>query len=131
MDEERLTPSRPRSSGAASTRRRRSRTPAAASRGPATAARPGRRRRSPPTRSRPASRAPADAGRSITGDPTTPYDAGIRLAEALGGSLLTVEGEQHTVVESGANACVADIAAAYLVDLRTPPPDARCVLGPS
>ncbi|MDN5750170.1 MAG: alpha/beta hydrolase, partial [Pseudonocardia sp.] len=65
---------------------------------------------------------------SITGDPTTPYDAGIRLAEALGGSLLTVEGEQHTVVAAGANACVADLAAAYLVDLRTPPPDARCAL---
>jgi pimeloyl-ACP methyl ester carboxylesterase len=65
---------------------------------------------------------------SITGDPTTPYDAGTRLADALGGSLLTVEGEQHTVVAAGTNACVADIAAAYLVDLRTPPADARCVL---
>jgi hypothetical protein len=63
---------------------------------------------------------------SITGDPTTPYDAGIRLAEALGGSLLIVEGEQHTVVAAGTNACVADIAAAYLVDLRAPPVDARC-----
>ncbi len=56
---------------------------------------------------------------SITGDPTTPYDAGIRLAEALGGSLLTVEGEQHTVVAAGKNACVAGLAAAYLIDLRT------------
>lgn len=67
---------------------------------------------------------PAAAGRlPVTGDPTTPYDAGIRLADALGGSLLTVEGEQHTVVATGANACVA-----YLIDLRTPPPDARCAL---
>lgn len=65
---------------------------------------------------------------SITGDPTTPYDAGIRLVDALGGSLLTVEGEQHTVVAAGTNACVAEIAAAYLVDLRTPPADARCTL---
>ena len=65
---------------------------------------------------------------SITGDPTTPYDAGIRLAEALGGSLLTVEGEQHTVVAAGTNACVADLTAAYLIDLRTPPADARCAL---
>jgi pimeloyl-ACP methyl ester carboxylesterase len=65
---------------------------------------------------------------SITGDPTTPYDAGIRLAEALGGSLLTVEGEQHTIVAAGTNACVADLAAAYLIDLRTPPADARCTL---
>ena len=67
---------------------------------------------------------------SITGDPTTPYDAGIRLAEALGGSLLTVEGEQHTVVAAGTNACVADIAAAYLVDLRTPPAGTRCIQNP-
>ena len=65
---------------------------------------------------------------SITGDPTTPYDAGIRLAEALRGSLLTVEGEQHTVVAGGKNPCVADIVADYLVNLRTPPADARCVL---
>jgi len=65
---------------------------------------------------------------SITGDPTTPYDAGIRLAEALGGSLLTVEGEQHTVVAAGTNACVADLVADYLINLRTPPPGARCAL---
>lgn len=65
---------------------------------------------------------------SITGDPTTPYDAGIRLAEALGGSLLTVEGEQHTVVAAGTNACVADLTAEYLLDLQTPPADARCAL---
>ncbi len=65
---------------------------------------------------------------SITGDPTTPYDAGIRLAEALGGSLLTVEGEQHTVVAGGKNTCVADITADYLISLRTPPDNARCTL---
>ncbi|MGH3942975.1 MAG: alpha/beta hydrolase [Pseudonocardiaceae bacterium] len=65
---------------------------------------------------------------SITGDPTTPYDARIRLAETLGGSLLTVEGEQHTVVAAGKNACVADFTADYLIDLRTPPTDARCAL---
>jgi pimeloyl-ACP methyl ester carboxylesterase len=65
---------------------------------------------------------------SITGDPTTPYDAGIRLAEALRGSLLTVEGEQHTVVAAGKNACVADLVADYLVNLRTPPAGARCTL---
>jgi pimeloyl-ACP methyl ester carboxylesterase len=65
---------------------------------------------------------------SITGDPTTPYDAGIRLAEALGGSLLTVEGERHTVVAAGKNACVADLVGDYLVDLQTPPANARCAL---
>jgi hypothetical protein len=65
---------------------------------------------------------------SITGDSSTPYDAGIQLAEALGSSLLTVEGEQHTVVAAGTNACVADSTPAYLVDLRTPPADAHCAL---
>ena len=34
---------------------------------------------------------------SMTGDPSTPYDGGVSLADTLGGSLLTVEGEQHTV----------------------------------
>jgi hypothetical protein len=65
---------------------------------------------------------------SVTGDPTTPHDAGIRLAAVLGGSLLTVEGAQHTVVAAGTSACVTDIVAAYLVDLRTPPPGTRCAL---
>ncbi|MDD7921617.1 alpha/beta hydrolase [Actinomycetospora callitridis] len=65
---------------------------------------------------------------SITGDSPTPYPAGIRLAEALGSSLLTVESEQHTVVEAGRNVCVADSTPAYLVHLRTPPADARPAL---
>lgn len=65
---------------------------------------------------------------SITGDPTTPYDAGIRLAEALGGSVLTVEGEQHTVVAAGRNTCVADLVADYLISLSTPAEGTRCTL---
>jgi hypothetical protein len=63
---------------------------------------------------------------SITGDSSTPHDAGIRRAEALGSGLLTVEGEQRTVVAAGTNACVADSTPACLVDPRTPPADARC-----
>ena len=47
---------------------------------------------------------------------------------STGSSLLTVEGEQHTVVAAGTNACVAYSTPAYLVDLRTPPADARCAL---
>ena len=43
---------------------------------------------------------------------------------ATGSSLLTVEGEQHTVVAAGTNACVADSTPASLVALRTPPADA-------
>ncbi|MFG1923044.1 alpha/beta hydrolase [Cryptosporangium sp. NPDC048952] len=57
---------------------------------------------------------------SITGDPTTPHSGGISLAETLGSALLTVRGEGHTVVSSGANACVEKVAAAYLIDLELP-----------
>ncbi|MCG5216433.1 alpha/beta hydrolase [Streptosporangium sp. KLBMP 9127] len=65
---------------------------------------------------------------SITGDPSTPYDGGVSLAKALGGSLLTVEGEQHTVFQGGASPCVNDIVADYLVNLKTPADGARCKL---
>jgi pimeloyl-ACP methyl ester carboxylesterase len=62
---------------------------------------------------------------STTNDPATPYQAGVDLAKQLGGTLITFEGTQHTVVFQG-NKCVDDIAAAYLVDLTLPPPDTRC-----
>jgi len=62
---------------------------------------------------------------STTNDPATPYQAGVDLAKQLGGTLLTFDGTQHTVVFQG-NQCVDDIAAKYLVDLTLPPPDTRC-----
>lgn len=62
---------------------------------------------------------------STTNDPATPYQAGVELAKQLGGTLVTFEGTQHTVVFQG-NECVDDIAARYLVDLTLPPPDTRC-----
>ncbi len=62
---------------------------------------------------------------STTGDPATPYQAGVDLAEQLGGGLLTYEGTQHTVVFQGED-CVDDIAGAYLIDGTLPPPDTRC-----
>ncbi|MER5647064.1 alpha/beta hydrolase [Streptosporangium sp. NPDC002524] len=65
---------------------------------------------------------------SITGDPSTPYDAGVKLADVLGGKMLTVDGEQHTILSSGKNACVNDIAATYLTTLRMPADDSRCAL---
>ncbi|WP_228538116.1 alpha/beta hydrolase [Nocardia sp. XZ_19_385] len=65
---------------------------------------------------------------SITGDPSTPYDGGVHLAETLGGAVLTVEGEQHTVVMSGASDCVNGVVADYLVDLKVPAADTRCTL---
>ena len=62
---------------------------------------------------------------SSTGDPATPYQAGVDLAKQLGGALLTFNGTQHTVVFQGEQ-CVDDYAAAYLIDLTLPPPDATC-----
>jgi len=62
---------------------------------------------------------------STTGDPATPFQAGVDLAEQLGGALLTFNGTQHTVVFQS-NACVDDYSAAYLVDLKLPAPGAAC-----
>ncbi|GAA1195587.1 alpha/beta hydrolase [Pseudonocardia alaniniphila] len=63
---------------------------------------------------------------SVTGDTATPYEGGVSLARALDASLLTVEGDQHGISLFGQNDCVDRIAIDYLVDLRTPPADARC-----
>jgi hypothetical protein len=65
---------------------------------------------------------------SVTGDPATPYQGGVNLARALGGSLLTVEGAQHGISLLGQSECVDGIVTTYLIDLRTPPDDARCTL---
>lgn len=62
---------------------------------------------------------------STTGDPATPYDAGVKLAEALHGKLLTYEGTQHTVFLQGIT-CVDDAGTKYLVDLTVPANGARC-----
>ena len=62
---------------------------------------------------------------STTNDPATPYKAGVDLAQQLGGTLLTFEGTQHTVVFQG-NSCVDDIATRYLLDVTVPPPNTRC-----
>jgi pimeloyl-ACP methyl ester carboxylesterase len=62
---------------------------------------------------------------STTNDPATPYQAGVDLAKQLGGSLLTFQGTQHTVVFQG-NPCVDAIAAKYLVDVAVPAPGATC-----
>ncbi|MBW4719372.1 alpha/beta hydrolase [Saccharothrix obliqua] len=62
---------------------------------------------------------------STTGDPATPYQAGVNLAQALGGGLLTFEGNQHTAYLQG-NACVDPVGDAYLIDLELPQPGKRC-----
>ncbi len=65
---------------------------------------------------------------STTGDPATPYQAGVDLAKDLGGELLTVEGTQHTAFLQG-NSCVDDEGTAYLVNLTLPADGARCADG--
>jgi pimeloyl-ACP methyl ester carboxylesterase len=62
---------------------------------------------------------------STINDPATPYQAGVDLAKQLGGTLLTFDGTQHTVVFQG-NPCVDDIAATYLIDVKVPSPGAKC-----
>ncbi|CAA9263037.1 MAG: Exported protease [uncultured Actinomycetospora sp.] len=62
---------------------------------------------------------------STTGDPATPYQAGVELARALDGALLTKVGDEHTAVFQNSR-CVDDIATRYLVDGTLPPPDATC-----
>ncbi|MFQ4138057.1 alpha/beta hydrolase [Nodosilinea sp. PGN35] len=61
-------------------------------------------------------------------NPATPHSGGISLAETLGGTLLTVEGERHGVALIGDNACVNDIVADYLIDLELPDEGATCTL---
>lgn len=65
---------------------------------------------------------------SVTADPATPYEGGVRLAEQLRGSLLTVEGAQHGSVFVGGSACVDEQVTSYLIDLRTPADGATCSL---
>jgi hypothetical protein len=65
---------------------------------------------------------------STTGDPATPHEGGIAMARALGGSLLTVDGKQHGAYLLGGSECVDDVVNAYLLDLESPPADARCNL---
>lgn len=64
---------------------------------------------------------------STTGDPATPYQAGVNLAKALNGRLLSAEGTQHGAFlsESG---CVNDAVVVYLATLELPADGTRCKL---
>lgn len=62
---------------------------------------------------------------STTGDPATPYRAGVDLADALEARLLTVEGDQHLATLRG-DGCVDDTVTRYLVDLELPAEAAQC-----
>ncbi|ALE82820.1 alpha/beta hydrolase [Pseudonocardia sp. HH130629-09] len=63
---------------------------------------------------------------SLTRDPTTPYDGAVRMSEMLDGSLLTVDGDGHTIAASGTNPCVNQVVADYLQTGRPPADDVRC-----
>ncbi|MFD5828431.1 alpha/beta hydrolase [Lentzea sp. NPDC060358] len=62
---------------------------------------------------------------STTGDPATPYEAGVNLAKALNSRLLTFEGVQHTVFLQGEK-CVDDAGVKYLIDQTLPADGTRC-----
>jgi predicted alpha/beta hydrolase family esterase len=62
---------------------------------------------------------------STTNDPATPYQAGVNLAKALGGSLLTFQGTQHTAFLQGIP-CVDKWGTGYLINLTLPPAGTRC-----
>ncbi|MCP2289174.1 alpha/beta hydrolase [Nocardia amikacinitolerans] len=63
---------------------------------------------------------------AATGDPATPYERGVRLAEALDASLISYEATQHGVAFKGVR-CVDEPVMKYLIEL-VPPPDTRCAL---
>ncbi|HEY8373175.1 MAG TPA: alpha/beta hydrolase, partial [Pseudonocardiaceae bacterium] len=62
---------------------------------------------------------------STTGDPATPYQAGVDLARMLNARLLTYDGDQHTVALQGVP-CVDEVVVDYLVDLTLPDADVDC-----
>lgn len=63
---------------------------------------------------------------STTGDPATPHENGVTVADRLSsGVLLTFEGEGHTITFQG-NSCVDGIAIRYLIDLEVPEDGTRC-----
>ncbi|CAA0128108.1 Carboxylesterase B [Mycolicibacterium vanbaalenii] len=62
---------------------------------------------------------------STTGDPATPYQAGVDLAAQMDASLITFDGGQHTVVFNG-DACVDTAVVEFLVDRVQPPAGLRC-----
>ena len=60
-----------------------------------------------------------------SGDPATPYEWSVELAESLDSAVLfTVEAEGHTAF--GSIECVTEPISAYLVDLEVPAADSSC-----
>jgi len=63
---------------------------------------------------------------STTGDPATPYQAGVELARQLRGKLVSFEGNRHTVALQGVR-CVDDAVSDYVVRLVLPKRSTLCV----
>lgn len=63
---------------------------------------------------------------STTGDPATPYQAGVDLAKDLKASLLTVTGDRHTAYLGAQIPCADDAGNAYLISLTAPETGAKC-----
>lgn len=63
---------------------------------------------------------------STTGDPATPHQNAVDVADRLAdGVLVTRDGDGHTIVFQG-DACIDAITVAYLVDEVVPPAGSRC-----
>jgi pimeloyl-ACP methyl ester carboxylesterase len=73
----------------------------------------------------PATDAPPIVVVGTTGDPATPYEWAVELADFLDtGVLYTVDGEGHTAY--GSIACASEVLDAYLIDLTVPEEGASC-----
>lgn len=60
-----------------------------------------------------------------TGDPATPYEWSVEMADALDSAVLySVDGEGHTAYTS--IDCVTDVVGSYLIDLDVPPEGGMC-----
>lgn len=63
---------------------------------------------------------------STTGDPATPHENAVAVADRLAdGVLVTRDGDGHTIVFQG-DGCIDAIVIAYLLDEVVPPPGSRC-----
>lgn len=62
---------------------------------------------------------------ATTGDPATPYSAGLDWARANDAAVVTVRGRHHTAVFGG-DPCVDDAVSRYLTDLRVPSTRLTC-----
>jgi len=65
---------------------------------------------------------------STTGDPATPYEWGVRVANALQtGVLVTYQGEGHTAYSATGPSCIVDVVDRYLLSGEVPAADPRCL----